>query len=189
MIDQALQFVLGELNTYFDAQFPAQEKVAVLASLSEPSGAVPPGIENKLVLSLVNLERETVVGSTGFVARAGNAYAKTNPVLYLNLYVLLSASFAGNYGDALKMLASAMGFLQAKQYFDAQNSATFPRNMSQLTMELVSLDLAELSTMWAMLGANYLPSALYKLRMITMQEGWVIHPIPTLEVATPKVGA
>lgn len=188
MIDKAVSFVLGELNNYLQARFPGQEKMAVMASLSTPDGGTPLEIDNKLVLSLVNVERETSVGSTGFVARAGGAYAKTNPGLYLNLYLLLSASYAGNYANALKMLGHAMAFFQARQNFDAQTSADFPSGMNQLSMEIVSLSMAELSTLWAVLGANYLPSVVYKLRMITLQEDWVINPLPAVSVVTPDLG-
>jgi hypothetical protein len=186
MIDKALKFILAELNNYLDASFPGNEKTAVLASLSNPDDSVPLGIDNKLVLTLVNIERETAVGSTGFVSRQGAAYGKTNPTLFLNLYVLLSASYANNYADgALRMLSHAMAFFQAKWGFDPQNSADFPPGMSQLSMEVVSLSMSELSTLWAVLGANYLPSVVYKLRMVTVQEDWVITPIPGVDTTAP----
>jgi hypothetical protein len=185
MIDKALQFILGELNNYLDASFHGPEKAAVLASLSNPDATM---IEKKLVLSLVNIERETSIGSTGFVGRNNGAYGKINPTLYLNLYVLLSASYANNYGLALTMLGHAMAFFQAKWGFDPQNSASFPPGMNQMSMELVSLSMAELSTLWAVLGSDYLPSAMYKLRMVSVQEDWLIAPIPPITVATPSIG-
>ncbi|SDA57723.1 MULTISPECIES: DUF4255 domain-containing protein [unclassified Janthinobacterium] len=181
MIDKALEFILGELNNYLGASYHGPEKAAVLASLSSPDNSVPLAIDNKLVLSLVNIERETAIGSTGFVARQGaNGYGRTNPSLYLNLYVLLAASYAGNYSGALRMLSQAMAFFQAKWGFDPQNSAGFPAGMTQLSVEVVSLSMAELSTLWAVLGANYLPSVVYKLRMVTLQEDWLIAPIPAV---------
>ncbi|MCG2584151.1 DUF4255 domain-containing protein [Massilia sp. TS11] len=181
MIDTALGFVLTELNTYLSASFGGGEKHAVLGSVASPAaGGLDPN-ENRVVLSLVNLERETAIGSTGFVAGAAGAYTKTNPTLYLNLYVLVAANYPNNYDNALKMLSACMGFFQARQLFDPQNSARFPADMAQLTMEIVSLSLAELSTLWAVLGNNYLPSAVYKLRMITVQNAWTINAIPTVQ--------
>lgn len=185
MIDKALGFILGELNNYLDASHSGNEKAAVLASLSSPDNTVPLNIENKLVLSLVNIERETAIGSTGFVARSGpGSYGRSNPSLYLNLYVLLAASHANNYPFALRMLGQAMAFFQAKWGFDPQNSAAFPAGMTQMSMEIVSLSMAELSTLWAVLGANYLPSVVYKLRMVTIQEDWLIAPIPAVSSTT-----
>lgn len=189
MIDQALNFILGELNNYLDASLPGQEKGAVLSSLSMPDNSPPLLIENKLVLSLVNIERETAIGSTGFVSRQGGAYGNTNPTLYLNLYVLLAASYPNNYKMSLKMLGQAMAFFQAKWGFDAQNSPSFPAGMTQMSMEVVSMSMAELSTMWAILGANYLPSVVYKLRMVTLQEDWLIGQVPTVSTIEPSVQA
>ena len=52
-------------------------------------------------------------------------------------------------------------------------------------MEVVSLSMSELSTLWGVLGANYLPSVVYKLRMVTVQEDWVITPIPGVDTTAP----
>ena len=187
MIDTALSFVLDELNAYLANLVPSDEPNAVLASLATAPGAAQTPIDGKIVLSLVNIERETSIGSTGFVAKGGGAYAKINPTLYVNLYVLMSASYPANYANALKVLAYCMSFFQAKQVFDAQNSTQFPGDMSQLSMEMVSLSMAELSTLWAVLGSNYLPSVLYKLRMITVQNAWVIAPIPAISDIAPQM--
>ncbi len=188
MIDIALSFVLNELNTYLSTSFGGGEKHAVLASIAPPPAGAVAQTDNKVVLSLVNLERETSVGSTGFVATGGGGYTKTNPSLYLNLYVLVAANFPNNYDNALKMLSASMGFFQARQMFDAQNSPRFPQDMSQLTMEIVSLGMADSGTLWTMLGNNYLPSVLYKLRMITVQNAWVIAPIPEVSSASAELG-
>jgi hypothetical protein len=188
MIDTALSFVLTELNTYLSATFGGSEKHAVLAGVATPAAGTLNPNDNRVLLSLVNLERETAIGSTGFVAGAAGGYSKTNPTLYLNLYVLVAANFPGNYGNALKMLSACMGFFQARQLFDPQSCPRFPPDMAQLTMEIVSLSLAELSTLWAVLGNNYLPSAVYKLRMITVQNAWTINAIPTVQAPVATVG-
>ncbi|HZX26331.1 MAG TPA: DUF4255 domain-containing protein [Telluria sp.] len=188
MIDNALSFVLDELNAYLSATFGAGEKHAVLGTVAAPANGAAPQNENKVILSLVNLERETSIGSTGFVAGTGGSYTKTNPSLYLNLYVMVAANYPNNYNNSLRMLSACMGFFQARQMFDPQNSPRFPADMAQLTLEIVSLTLAELSTLWAILGNNYLPSSVYKLRMITVQNAWTIAPIPTVTAVDPQVG-
>jgi hypothetical protein len=187
MINSALNFILAQLNAWFAASASSQESVVVLTSLSNPDGSVPQNIDNKLVLSLVNIEKETAMGTTGLVPRTGPAYARSNPTLYLNLYVLVSASF-NNYSTGLTLLGQAIGFFQSKPAFDAQNSVTFPPGFDKLSMELVSLSMAELSTLWAVLGANYLPSVVYKMRMATVQKDWISEPIPAVSQATTDMG-
>lgn len=164
MIDTALTYVLDELNGYLAARFPGREKMAVMASLTRPDGGAPLEIDNKLILSLVNIENEARLASTGFVARERDGRGDTS--VRLNLYVMLAASYAGNYGQALNMLGQAMAFFRARPHLDAQGSGTFPASMLQLNMELVSLSMSELHTVWATLGSNYLPSAVYKLRTV-----------------------
>ena len=188
MIDTALNFMLGELNSYLVASSSGRESAAVLSSLANPDGSVPLAIDNKIVLSLVNIEKETAMGTTGFVSRMGANFGRSNPTLYLNLFVLVSASF-GNYSTSLNQLSQSISFFQGKPSFDAQNSVGFPAGFEMLTMELVSLSMAELSTLWAVLGANYLPSAVYKMRMATVQKDWISEPVPAITQAAPAVGS
>lgn len=188
MIDTALGLVLAELNTYLGASFGGHEKHAVLGSVAAPAAGGLDPTANRVVLSLVNLERETTVGSTGFVAGAAGSYVKTSPGLYLNLYLLVAANFPGNYDNALKMLGACMGFFQSRPMFDPQNSARFPSTLAPLTMELVSLDIGQLSALWTVLGNNYLPSCVYKLRMIALQNAWTIATVPTVQAPAVDMG-
>lgn len=187
MIDKALQFIQSELNARLRTG-AGQEDAVVLASLSNPDNSVPLSIENKIVLSLVNIEKEAGMGSPPFVARSGAAYAMGNPSLFLNLYVLLSASFRNNYPNALAQLANAISFFQSRQHFDAQNSVDFPQQFERLSMELVSLSMDELSTLWAVLGANYLPSVVYKLRMLTIQGAWTVDAVAPVSAPHVQIG-
>jgi hypothetical protein len=190
MIDQALKFIVGELNNYLSSGGLPLEQAVALASVAVPEGGAPAGAAQQLVLSLVNIEREAAIGAPAFLAQAGGGgYARTQQALHLNLYVLLSAPLAGGYADALKALSAAMSFLQGKPNYDSQNSSSFPANLSQLSMEFVSLSLAELSTLWAILGANYLPSAVYKLRMISLNADWTIAPVRAIDHIAPTVGS
>jgi hypothetical protein len=47
-------------------------------------------------------------------------------------------------------------------------------------MEIVNLDIQGLNNLWGNLGIKYLPSALYKARMFTLQEGWVVEQVPPI---------
>ncbi|MFZ6774440.1 DUF4255 domain-containing protein [Undibacterium sp. SXout7W] len=187
-MDTALNFILTELNSYFSASSSVQESAVVLSGLANPDGSVPLAINNKIVLTLVNIEKETAMGTTGFIPRMGAGFGRSNPTLYLNVYVLVSASFT-NYSTGLRRLNQSIGFFQSKPSFTAQNSVAFPAGFELLTMELVSLSMAELSTLWAVLGANYLPSAVYKLRMATVQNEWITEPVPAITQAASNLGS
>jgi len=187
MIDLALDFLARELNGFLGARFPSQEEHAVVCGLGGTDGGAQARIDNRLVLSLVNLEREALAGRSGTVAR-GDGYAARSPALHLNLYVLLSASYPQNYPQALKLLGTALAYFQARPLFDAHSGQDFPRKLERLQVELVNLSIQELNNLWAIMGAKYLPSALYKLRMLTIQENWIDEVVPAVQSATTGVG-
>jgi hypothetical protein len=181
MIDKAMTFIMNELNNVLLARFQSSENLAVLSSVSNPDGTLPAGIENKVILTLINVEREPAANSGTWPARAANeGFARVSPPLSLNLHVMVTASFAGNYTEALRFLGSAMGFFQGKPSFNPQNSPGFPAEMERLTMELVNLSIQEINNVWAILGAKYMPSVVYKMRMLVLQENWIGERIPAV---------
>lgn len=188
MIEKTLSFIEHELNGYLGARFPSQHAHAVVASLAQSDGTAAADIESRLVISLVNIERETAATGPGMTARTGGGYAQHQPPLFLNVYVLLSASFSNNYKQALQFLDIALGFFQAKPNFDVRSSPRFPRELDRLSVELVSLSIQELNNLWAILGAKYLPSALYKVRMLAVQEFWMTAAVPAIEQADVQLG-
>ena len=179
MLDRTLSFLLDQLNGYLGARYHSSEPHVVLSSLCNLDGTTPPGIENKVVLSLVNIEREAAAGSSRATLRQENeGFVRTSPALNLNLYVLVSASFGANYVQALMLLSAVLGYFQGKPVFTAQSAQSFPRGLDKLTMEIVSLDMQGLNNLWGNMGGKYLPSVLYKARMFTLQEGWVLEQVP-----------
>lgn len=188
MIDKTLSVVLDELNAFLAARFARPDKLAVLSSLSNMDGSSVSGLDGKLILTLVNIGKETAAPALGTPTRAGDgAYVRNAAPLHLNLYVMLAASFS-NYMEALKMLSCALGFFQGRPSFDAQSCAVFPPHLDKITVELVSISTQEMNNLWGILGAKYLPSAMYKLRMVTLQQGWAGEVVPEVNKPDVNVG-
>jgi hypothetical protein len=187
MIRRTFEFLAGELNGFLGVRYPQLEEHAVVWGLGGADGGASSRIDNRLVLSLANLERETLGGHGGLAAR-GAGYAAHQPALHLNLYLLLSASYPQDYPQALQMLGTAMGYFQGKPAYDARSSDDFPPGVSRLQLELVNLSIQELNNLWAIMGAKYLPSALYKVRMLTIQENWTTETVPAVERTDASVG-
>ncbi len=180
MLDHTLSFLLAQVNDHLGTRYPSKEPHAVLSGLSTLEGTAPPEIVNRVVMSLINIEREGAAGSTGVPVRTeSGAFVRTSQALNLNLYVLVSASF-GDYVEALKLLSAVLGYFQGKPVFNAQSAAAFPKGLDRLTMEIVNLDIQQLNNVWGNFGGKYLPSVLYKARMFTLQEGWVIEQVPPI---------
>jgi hypothetical protein len=142
---------------------------------------MPREIENKMVLALANVEREYAAHSleSSFVPQ-GNSALQAGPPLNLNLYFLLAGNFPSDCMQALRLLSAAMSFLQAKPVFTPQDSSTFPRGLERLSVEMVNLSIGDLHNLWACAGAKYMPSVVYKARMITLQDGWVTERVPVI---------
>jgi hypothetical protein len=188
MIDKTMTFLLGELNGFLGTVFPASEQQVVLSSLALHDGSVPREIENKMVLTLTNIEREHAATSreSSSVSR-GSSTLRAGPPLNLNLYFLLAASFPSDCAQALRLLSAALGFLHSKPVFTPQDSAAFPRGLERLTVEMVNLGIGDLHNLWSCTGAKYLPSALYKARMITLQDGWITERVPVITSTSPRI--
>lgn len=181
MIDATLEFILGELNGFLGTRYPSSEPHVVLSNTTNQDGTVPPQIENKLILTLVNIEREaTAALNTARLRPQHGEYVRVAPPLNLNLYVLVSAYFGSNYGESLKFLSGAMGFFQGRSVYTNAESPDFPGGLEKLTLEMVNLDFQELHNLWGNLGGRYLPSALFKARMLTIQEGWITERVPEI---------
>lgn len=188
MIDKAMAFIVGELNNVLLARFEGNEKLAVLSSVSNPDGTLPPVIENKLVVSLINIEREGAAGGNTWQGRRESENInRVSPPFTLNLLLLITASFSSDYAQALKALGVAMGLFQGKPSFNPQNSPDFPAEMEKLSMELVNMSIHEVNNVWAILGAKYMPSVIYKMRMLVLQENWISDRAPAVSGTGTRV--
>ena len=97
----------------------------------------------------------------------------------LNLYLLASANYdSKNYTEALKMISTLIGIFQANPYLNKENDPDMPVSIDLLRFEIFNLPIKELSHIWSGIGAKYVPSIIYKVRMLTIQEGQITEQIP-----------
>ena len=174
MIAKALTFVSDFLNREVKMNFGIDEDRVVVSSLINPDGTVTENVENKIVISVINLEHETTMKSLGNYVGSGADFGKVSPPVYLNLYLLISANYnSGNYLEALKMLSAVVGIFQSNTFFTKQDNPDMPDPLNKLTFEIFNLPINELSHIWSGIGAKYVPSIIYKVRMITLREDLV----------------
>ncbi len=90
-----------------------------------------------------------------------------NPEIRIELLVLFVSKF-GNYNQALKFLSHVIKFFQANRVFNPLNSPQLSdENIEKLTLELVSIPLEEQNQVWHSLNTSYLPSVLYRVRLLS----------------------
>ena len=179
MISKALSFLTGFLNRELRMTYGLDSDLVVARNLTKMDGRVADNVNNKIVLSVINIEQETAVKS-GFPTKAeGSSRNKVNPPLHLNIYLLVSANFASNeYLEALRMLSAVIETFQASSYFTKQSHPEMSDPLEKLTLEIYNVPVNELSHIWSGIGAKYVPSTLYKMRMITLTDTKIRNEIP-----------
>jgi len=180
MIFTAFKLLKDQLDSYIQSFNPMgndPESHVVLdnvATLETPDR--PPGAEERIILSMVNIEEEATLKNSTHFYRNAQGIAYHNPPIYLNLYMLVSAHYK-NYEDALSRLSQAIQFFQGKTSFTLKNSPNEALANSgqalddlQLHLELFSLSFEQLNHLWGALGGKQMPSVLYKVRLVKITE-------------------
>ncbi|WP_215395581.1 DUF4255 domain-containing protein [Rheinheimera oceanensis] len=169
MIAKTLSQLAAQLNRFLRHSFTLEEDIVLVSNLNEADGTVLTQVNNKLALFLVGVEKEaasrvkTTLLDTGFARSANSA-----PPLHLNLYVMLAANFNGtNYSDALTLLSASISFFQRNPLFTHQNLPDLDPAVERLALDMENLSIQDASNLWGMLSGKYLPSVLYKVRMIS----------------------
>lgn len=197
MIDVALDFLKDEINTQLTLQFganPSQGSWIVLSNVAKEDGtwAIP---NDSLGISLINIEEERVFKDqqTAFRTPSGDI-EHYNPEIKLNLYVLISANFTSGdngmvnnyqYVEGLKQLSAVISLFQGKNVYTTDNAPGLDASIKKLIVELYSFSFEQQYNFWTVIGAKYLPSVLYRVRMLTFQEKKLLDqqvPITTTEL-------
>lgn len=188
MIYAAVSHVANQLNQFLRRTFELGEDVVVVSNLLEQDGALAPNISNKLVVFLVNVEQDTTsLGRPSGVASLASSTSKYPPVS-LNLYVMIAANFgSGNYPEALKFLSNAVSFFQRQPFFDHHSTPDLDKRISKLALSIENLNIQDLGSLWGILSGKYLPSVLYKVRMVSFDSGDVLSQLSPITAHHPSV--
>jgi len=171
MLDHVLTFLKDQLNSYlkiktgvegFDVVFVEERTQKEITFPKEAISAI-----------LVNIEEERTFRSGAIYDRGREGHLGVNPTaqphLFLNLYVLVVANFT-NYSQSLKLLSLIISCFHSHRLFNHHNSPTLSPEIEKLTLELVNLPFEEQRDIWSILGNSYLPSVLYKVRMVVFED-------------------
>jgi hypothetical protein len=170
MLDTVLKFFADEINAYLQAQS------GVLGNPVKPSAIV--GEDGKyaieddhVAVTIINLEEEAAAREQLPQTRYQDGQnVVLEPALNLNLYLMFAAHFT-HYDQAVKYLSHILTFFQARRVFTREKHAAMHPALYRLVVELQRLDYEQLNQVWAFIGAKQLPSVVYRVRMVRVQEG------------------
>jgi hypothetical protein len=190
MIDAAIGQIAAELNQFLKRTFDRSEDLVVVSNLLEQDGSVAPHVDNKVVVFLTNIEKETVQASIHSTpALNGPRTLVASEPLHLNLYLMFAGCFSGsNYPEALKFIATTIRFFQANPVFDHHNTPELDRRIDRLALDVENLDIQQLSNLWGILSTRYIPSIMYKMRMVTIDADAVRSEVYTVNEPRPSLG-
>ncbi len=170
IIYQALYFLKNQLNSYLKFQLGDDySDTAFISNLVTQDGSAATNTTDRILLTLTNVEEERIGKQPLPPMKSVNGQeVRVNPSVNLNLYVLFIAN-RSNYEESLKFVGHVVSFFQGKNVFTTQNSPELDEHIQKLIVELSTVSYEQLNNLWGAIGTKYMPSVLYKVRMLSVQ--------------------
>lgn len=186
MVDRVLDFVASELNAYLRARTGSTSDKVKLSSIVDETGKYAID-EDSIGISIINIEEDRVAKDQlrDYKIRDGQHIA-SQPKLKLNLFVMCAANFK-KYDQALKFLTHILRFFQARTVFAPETYPALGSDIERLVIELQKLDYDQLNQIWAYIGGKQLPSVVYRIGMVSLQDESEISVQPPISALKPEV--
>lgn len=170
MIGKIAEHVAQELNAYFSLLSSSTEEHVTVGSLFDLTGGHSSDIQNKLLVTLTNVEQDKTYHSLNIHKKTQNGNSQIiKPEIKVNLYFLFIANFT-NYNESLKNISRVISFFQHRNSFDISTNKAFPNNTAHISFELCSQSFEQQNHVWGMLGGKYIPSVMYKAGILDIQD-------------------
>jgi len=175
MIGDILNNIAKEVTAYVDSQleFSSGKKSVVLANPTNAKGelSIP---DNTICLSVLNIDEETSMRNPAITKRVeGTKVYTQTPGISLNLSIVFIANFPNDYVSELNYITKIIEFFQQKDTFTVGNTPSLKkqsRSFEQLVFKLSTTKLEDQHNVWTLLGIKYLPSVMYSVGKILVQE-------------------
>lgn len=210
MIGLALKLLRDELSNYvFQNKRPGDsitQDDIILHNIALIESDNQADLSNKIVITLVNTEEESTLKNNSNVLKTIKRIKYVEPPVFLNLYILISSTLGQDLQDAyefaLNRLSLVIQFFQAKKSFTIKNSpfttisgdSNIPQETKdelKLKVELYTLTFEQINHLWGSLGGKQVPSAMYKIRLVSIKEnsGEVAPVIETIKTIETMINA
>lgn len=167
MIHTVLNVLREKLNEYFKIKTSVDGD---LVKFIESNNSDPISFTNNAVTPfLINVsEDRTFRKPDPFQGVTQNGIrTQINPEIRVELLVLFVSKFS-DYSQALNFLSYVIKFFQVNRVFNQMNSPELSEEaIDKLVLELVTLPLEEQNQVWHSLNTSYLPSVLYRIRVLS----------------------
>lgn len=189
MLDVALNFLAAELNAYLVARGARKSTdeigKAEVGKLVDDTGKWVIR-DDHIGVSLIHIEEDRVMKSQlpeAILTRGRQVILE--PALKLNLHILFAAKFQ-KYDEGLRSLSLVLTYFQSHPTFTPDTYSGLDPRIERLTIELQPVSYDQLNQIWAFIGAKQLPSVIYKVRMVALQDlepTAVVPPVSEIQTA------
>jgi hypothetical protein len=188
-IQKTLELIRQKLNEAFKNVDPRNEDWVILSNIVDQEGNAYEQAKDKVVMLLANIKHETIISTYNPTASVkSNQYALITPPLYIDLFVLFFANFNDkNYPEGLGVISRTISFFQQNPWFTRENLPGLDPEIDKLTFEMVNLEMTDLNYLMGMLGAKYLPSVYYKVRVIPFRSDAMRGQVSSVHGVEPEV--
>lgn len=157
MIQDLLTYYVARLDEYLLKRHHQPEGIAEVGFIGNGAEEKP----CKLIVSLLNMERETSGGISAPMQKTPGGYVRLLPPLLVNLNLMLAAVYdEKRYVESLSILSDTLKYIQSVPSFE-WNGQTY-------TVEIVTLSSQDINNVWTTLGGQYYPSVVCKLRRLVI---------------------
>jgi len=170
----AVKYIVQELRKQDGLHDAAQPPLVAMKSFVNAKGESNLN-DGEVGVMLVSVEEEkNMKPQIQKEKRTDSSVSFANPEIYLNLYILIAVKPADNgddsYGIALKRLSLVLEYFQANSFFENVTLPASSETIEKMMVDLFSLSFEQQNQLWASLGAKYLPSVVYKIRLVVIDK-------------------
>lgn len=135
-------------------------------------------IDNKIIISIVNIEEEKLLKTPDNYVKIYNDVDKNivdrvdyrKPPVWLNIICLFTyyTKSAEDY-NGIDLLSHVVQYFQSRPLIDSVTAVVptnFPNEFESIRSEFVSLNYEQTNYLWGLFGGKYHPSVVYKLKSI-----------------------
>ena len=173
MLEKPLQFIELSLNNYLRLRNrgSGHDTYLELTDIVDEQGKFAVA-QSTVGMSLINIEEERVNRAQlpEVIRGEKGAVGYANPEIRLQLHLLFVANFK-DHDDSIKNISAVISFFQSNNVFTPAKYPELDEKIKKIIFELGSYGFEQLSYVWGVLGTNYRPSVIYKMRLVTIQEG------------------
>ncbi|MEY8199860.1 MAG: DUF4255 domain-containing protein [Colwellia sp.] len=170
MIDQALIVIRDALRQFIRLKLQVEqiEEKVVLTSMIDQSGQ-PTLANNALGLALYRIVEDRESESEYRPTLSASEFEQRRPPVIISLEFVIAANF-NDYSESLKYISAAIAFFQSQNYFDQRSNPQMAADMRPFSVALYTQSVSDHNHAWGLFGGRYMPSVMYHLRSIDIQE-------------------